>query len=92
MLHSQDQANHDPKAKKKSLFAQQFESSSLETFGLVSAIPRVQPVAMAPVERDRVDPPVSLLVREGKREAENKPVVDQFMGEKEGMDIGQNMD
>ena len=54
--------------KKKSLFAQQFESSGLERFGLVARTPKLPSIATSQVERDRVDPPVSLSVRERKEE------------------------
>ena len=64
----QGQKVEDAEKKKKSLFAQQFESSGLERFGLVARTPKLPSIATSQVERDRVDPPVSLSVRERKEE------------------------
>ena len=61
----QHRGSEEGKEKKKSLFAQQFESSGLESFGLVAVSPRTLPVATS-VERDKVEPLVLLAKQKGK--------------------------
>lgn len=53
------------------MFAQQFESSGPERFGLIAVTPRTLPVAV-PVERDRVEPLV-LLARQKNGGEDEKP-------------------